>query len=558
MAISYVGGQVAGRTNASSAVSVNFALTGGSDAAPIADDLVIVTCVTGSAAGNPAMAVATPTGYTPLGQLNQSAVTADTSMNVSYKRMTATPDTAVTIPGTTNNAWGEAYSIQVFRGVDAATPMDVAAVSAGGTGTGRPDPGSISGSTAGFWTVICGGGAAGTGANYTAPANYATDFVTAAGADTTDAMVGSGYNTAPATPENPAAYTGGTTGANDSWTAYTLALRPAIVTTDGVGSSTGASAVAAIGVALFLAVASAAGAGGATGTGQATAASAGSSAAAGAASGVGTGILSSSSSAAGVADAMAVGFAFQSGDGSAAGSAGASAEGGSVAASPAASVGAGVASGIGATTAAAAGESAGQGAAPGIGSATSAAAMASDGASAALGVGAATSVGVASSDGTSTAAAEGSTAGGNEGAGSSVGVATAAGSGAATASSAAEAFGIASIAATGATTSGGVGAASGVASASGVGASTSDTVGSSAGIGSAAGVGYAGGGGSEGAASGTSTASAVGTTWLYGGVLHLDSPSLSTPSGLEVEVLSGPRLASSASAGSTMADEGLD
>jgi hypothetical protein len=202
-------------------------LTGGSDAVPSAGDLVIVTCVTGSAAGNPAMAVTTPGGYTALGQLNQSAVTADTSMDVSYKIQPGTPETAVTIPGTTNNAWAEAYTIQVFRGVDPTTPMDVTPVSAGGTGTGRPDPGTIAFATAGAWTVICGGGAAGTGANYTAPANYTTNFITASGADTTDAMVGSGYNTAPAASENPAAYTGGTTGANDSWTAYTLALRPA-------------------------------------------------------------------------------------------------------------------------------------------------------------------------------------------------------------------------------------------------------------------------------------------------------------------------------------------
>lgn len=226
MAIAYVGGQVAGRTNASSALSVNFALTGGLAAVPAAGDLVIVTCVTGSAAGNPAMDVTTPTGYTALGQLNQSAATNDTSMNVSYKVMGGTPDTAVTIPGTTNNAWGEAYAIQVFRGVDATTPMDVAAVAGGATGTGRPNPGSINTVTAGVAVVICGGGAAGTGANYVAPANYATNFITANGADTTDAMVGCGYRLNPANPEDPAVYTGGTTNAADSWCSYTLALRP--------------------------------------------------------------------------------------------------------------------------------------------------------------------------------------------------------------------------------------------------------------------------------------------------------------------------------------------
>lgn len=228
MAISYVGGQAAGRTNPATALLVTFALTGGIDTVPRGGDLVIVTAVTGSAAGNPAMAVTTPTGYTALGQLNQSAATADTSMNVSYKIMGGTPDADVTIPGTTNNAWGEAYSIQVFRGVHQSTQMDVTAVSAGTTGTGRPNPGAITPVTIGAWVIICGGGAAGTGANYVAPANYTTNFLTANGADTTDAMVGSGYFSGWISgAEDPGVYTGGTTGATDSWTAYTLALRPA-------------------------------------------------------------------------------------------------------------------------------------------------------------------------------------------------------------------------------------------------------------------------------------------------------------------------------------------
>lgn len=227
MAIAYVGGQTAGRANPSAALSVDYALTGGLASVPASGDLVIVTAVTGSAAGNPAMAVTTPATWTALGQLNQSAVTADTSLNVSYKFMTATPDTAVTIPGTTNNAWAEAYTIQVFRGVDPTTPMDATAVSAGATGTGRPNPAAITPVTAGAWVVICAGGAAGTGATYTAPADFTTNFLTANGADTTDAMVGSGYWTGwTSGAVDPAVYTGGTTGANDSWASYTIALRP--------------------------------------------------------------------------------------------------------------------------------------------------------------------------------------------------------------------------------------------------------------------------------------------------------------------------------------------
>jgi hypothetical protein len=224
VAIAYVGGQVAGRANPSSAVSVNYALTGGLASVPAAGDLVIVTCVTGSSGINPAMAVTTPATWTALGQINPTG----TSLDVSYKFMGGTPDTAVTIPGTTDNAAGEAYAIQVWRGVDPTTPLDgVAPASASGTGTGRPDPAAITPATAGAVVVICGGGKAGTGANYTAPANYTTNFLTAFGADTTDAMVGMGYWTGwTSGAENPATYTGGTTGGGDSWAAYTLVLRP--------------------------------------------------------------------------------------------------------------------------------------------------------------------------------------------------------------------------------------------------------------------------------------------------------------------------------------------
>lgn len=246
MAIAYVGGQVAGRANPSSSTSVNFALTGGLAATPANGDLVVITCVTGSSGGTPAMAVS---GYTALGQLDQSAATNDTSLNVSYKRMGASPDTSFTLPGTGNNNWAEAYAIQVFRGVDPTTPLGgVSPVSAGGTGTGRPDPASITPTAAGAgaWVLICGGGAAGTGANYTAPANYTTNFLTASGADGVDAMVGCGYRSDWSSgAEDPAAYTGGTTGASDSWAAYTVVLKAEPPTHATTGVLTGGASVIA-------------------------------------------------------------------------------------------------------------------------------------------------------------------------------------------------------------------------------------------------------------------------------------------------------------------------
>ena len=69
------------------------------------------------------------------------------------------PDTAVTIPGTTNNAWGEALrdSSVSWGGHHDAARRDVGVN--GNTGTGRPNPSSITPTTAGAWPVICGGGA---------------------------------------------------------------------------------------------------------------------------------------------------------------------------------------------------------------------------------------------------------------------------------------------------------------------------------------------------------------------------------------------------------------
>ena len=67
MAISYVGGKVAGTAGqGGGSIAINSGLTGGSDAAAAAGDLVVVTVCIGTAARTPSTAIATPTGYTPL------------------------------------------------------------------------------------------------------------------------------------------------------------------------------------------------------------------------------------------------------------------------------------------------------------------------------------------------------------------------------------------------------------------------------------------------------------------------------------------------------------
>ncbi len=230
MAISYVGGVVAGRTGNSNStvdVSLSSGLTGGSNSGVSAGDLVVVTVCTGSAARSSVVAVTAPATYQNLTAQRTTATTYDTNVQVSYKFMPSTTDSVVTIPAQGNIADGQAYAVQVFRGVDPNIPLDVTPTYATGSGTNNnPNPAAITPTTAGAWIVVTGGGASATGANYTA--SYLTNFLTANGADTNDGTVGAGYYTGWTSGSyDPAAFGGGSANAANSWGATTIALRPA-------------------------------------------------------------------------------------------------------------------------------------------------------------------------------------------------------------------------------------------------------------------------------------------------------------------------------------------
>jgi hypothetical protein len=230
VAISYVGGKGAGTAGqGGGSITLTTGLTGGSGGAPIAGDLVVVTVSVGTQARAPTLAISTPSGYTALTAQRTTATTYDTNVQTCYKVMGGTPDTAVTIPASGNNADGIAYTIQVFRGVDGTTPMDATPTYATGSGTdNRPNPAAITPVTAGAWIVCCGGGAAAAGTTlYTAA--YLTNLLTYNGADTNDGTVGSGYYTGwTSGAYDPAVFGGGSVNAANSWGATTLALRPAV------------------------------------------------------------------------------------------------------------------------------------------------------------------------------------------------------------------------------------------------------------------------------------------------------------------------------------------
>lgn len=224
MALSFVGGKVAvfaGTTGGTNIVLTD--LTGGSGSAPAAGDIVIVAYAVGAQADR--TIGVTTADYTEEQELYANGSTYDSNLSVSWKKMGGTPDTSVDVSGTGSSFNAGAVAIHVWRGQDPSTPFDVAETTATGTGTGRPDPAAITPTTAGAVVIVAGAAAAATGAAFTA--SELSNFFTDTSPDGEDAMVGLGSYAWTSGAFDPAAWTGGTTNAADSWTAVTLALRPA-------------------------------------------------------------------------------------------------------------------------------------------------------------------------------------------------------------------------------------------------------------------------------------------------------------------------------------------
>lgn len=87
---------------------------------------------------------------------------------VAWKLMTSSPDTLFTV-SSSGGADRKIGCVQVWRGVNPTTSMDVAAVTATGTNSLRPNPPSITPVTPGAIVVAVGAGVAQTGLTYTSP-----------------------------------------------------------------------------------------------------------------------------------------------------------------------------------------------------------------------------------------------------------------------------------------------------------------------------------------------------------------------------------------------------
>lgn len=240
MAIQYVGGQSGSSIGTTSNQTITFALTGGLASTPAADDLVIVSFSVG-ASSDQALSIQNTggTNYTLIASELVSTDSFVSNLRTAYRFMPSTPETQFVVFDDAGATSASAYTVHVFRGVHAVDTLDVAATTATGINTRLPNPASITPTTAGSWIYVVGGGAGATGATYTA--SYLTAFQTARGDDNQDAMIGAGYVEWTSGAYDPAVFTGGgTDSVNDSWTAVTVALRPAsstsTVSADGAGS----------------------------------------------------------------------------------------------------------------------------------------------------------------------------------------------------------------------------------------------------------------------------------------------------------------------------------
>jgi hypothetical protein len=198
-----------------------------------ANDLIIIAAAVGDTANN---GIPAPTNYVRVPGVAATLYAndvADTNLDLYYKiAVGGDSGSNVTLTATGGTNASNAGVAMVFRGVDTTTPFDVNAAATTGVSSSNADPPSLDhNNPVGVWTVIAAstGHTGGATATFTFPANYTTNAAQRAHNDSTDVLVGMGYRTNPADPEDPGAFTAANIGTatDNGWAAATMALRPA-------------------------------------------------------------------------------------------------------------------------------------------------------------------------------------------------------------------------------------------------------------------------------------------------------------------------------------------
>ena len=230
--------QLVGQTSAkgvyvSGEITVSLtSLTGGLASAPANGDIIVVGAAIGARSQlDPTTQIRDAAGnnYTAIGSGIYANDSFDTNLGAAYKFAGATPDTSVKLANGIANA---AYIImvEVWRGVNTSTPIDVTTVDASGTNTGRPNPGSITPTSASAEVVCFAAGAATEGSAPTAltSSSFSSFVAVEQQGSTSQASLSCGFGHYDWTSGvfDPAEFGGGSTSTSNSWAAKLIALRP--------------------------------------------------------------------------------------------------------------------------------------------------------------------------------------------------------------------------------------------------------------------------------------------------------------------------------------------
>lgn len=223
--IEYVGGYVEGFSDTSDDMTVTLtSLTGGIDSAPSAGDFVLVYFGTGATTDRNLVVI----GFTEIVELYERRRDYATNLVAAYKFMGASPDTSLILDGIPlSNSDSGVVAVQVWRNVNASTPLDVPVETASVENTVLCDPPAITPISGG--AVVVAGGASAHGRNVeTYSSSDLTGFISVGANNSNDATIGLGYHFWSSGSFDPAQFTfSDGDDSRASCCSITLALRPA-------------------------------------------------------------------------------------------------------------------------------------------------------------------------------------------------------------------------------------------------------------------------------------------------------------------------------------------
>ena len=222
--IEYVGGRTFAfpGTTGNVYMSLSGTLTGGLDTSPSGGDLVIVYFGTGSNANRDLVV----SGYTEITELFADD-SYDTNLVVAYKVYSFGSEIITLTGGTRSTSDAGAVAIQVWRGVDTVTPLDVSAKTLTGGNTLLADFENITPVTSGA-IILAGAAGAHLREIHTYSSSNLTGFISIGSDDTFDVTIGLGYHVWTSGSFTPNELTfSSTDSASFSYASCVLALRPA-------------------------------------------------------------------------------------------------------------------------------------------------------------------------------------------------------------------------------------------------------------------------------------------------------------------------------------------